>query len=220
MTTIAFDVYGTLIDPLAIRSELAELIGERAPDFAARWRDKQLEYSFRRGLMRAYADFSTCTAQALQHTCALTGVELDEASRIALLNRYRELPAFDEVPAALHAMRSAGHALYAFSNGTPADLDALLEHAGVRAVLDGVVSVHPVGSFKPDPAVYAHFCSSVGRSASQVLLVSSNPFDVTGARAAGWAAAWIRRDSRTPFDPWEFQPTMTHPTLQALADAV
>ena len=48
-TAIAFDIYGTLINPHGVVDELTRHLGERAPAFSNLWRDKQLEYSFRRG---------------------------------------------------------------------------------------------------------------------------------------------------------------------------
>jgi 2-haloacid dehalogenase len=64
---LGFDVYGTLVNTAAIETPLRELMGDLAGVFAARWREKQLEYSFRRGLMQHYADFSVCTRQALDY---------------------------------------------------------------------------------------------------------------------------------------------------------
>jgi 2-haloacid dehalogenase len=57
-TAIAFDVYGTLVDPLAMAEHLEGLVGDQSARFAELWRTKQLEYSFRRGLMRVYRPFS------------------------------------------------------------------------------------------------------------------------------------------------------------------
>jgi 2-haloacid dehalogenase len=67
--TLAFDVYGTLVDPNAMAEHVARDVGLKAADFAEYWRGKQLEYSFRRGLMKHYADFSVCTSDALNFTC-------------------------------------------------------------------------------------------------------------------------------------------------------
>ena len=67
-TAIAFDVYGTLVNPLAMANHLKSLVGDLAGRFAELWRAKQLEYSFRRGLMRAYQPFSVCTWEALLYT--------------------------------------------------------------------------------------------------------------------------------------------------------
>ena len=67
--TLAFDVYGTLVDPSGMAKHLADDLGIEAASFADLWREKQLEYSFRRGLMHNYADFSICTSDALNFTC-------------------------------------------------------------------------------------------------------------------------------------------------------
>ena len=68
--TIAFDVYGTLIDTAGIVAALQRHVGEKAVAFSDLWRAKQLEYSFRRGLMQNYRDFSICTGNALDFCCA------------------------------------------------------------------------------------------------------------------------------------------------------
>jgi 2-haloacid dehalogenase len=59
--TIGFDIYGTLVDPLAIASVLQTYAGNQASRFAELWREKQVEYAFRRGLMRNYEPFDVCT---------------------------------------------------------------------------------------------------------------------------------------------------------------
>jgi 2-haloacid dehalogenase len=47
------------------------MIGEQASAFLCRWREKQLEYSFRRGLMRRYENFAVCTRQVLDNLLQL-----------------------------------------------------------------------------------------------------------------------------------------------------
>ena len=206
-TTLAFDVYGTLVDPLGVARALREHVGDRAPAFAQAWRGRQLEYPFRRALMRRYRDFAVCTREALVHTDARFGTGLSEAALEALMASYLELPAYPEAVEAVASLRSTGHRVYAFSNGRPADLAQLLGYAGLLDQLDGVVSVDPVASFKPDPEVYAHFLRSAGCTAATTWLVSGNPFDVIGAHSAGWSAAWVRRDPAAVFDPWGIEPT-------------
>lgn len=215
-TTIAFDVYGTLVDPLGIAGTLRGFIGDRAPVFAQSWRERQLEYTFRRALMRRYRDFAVCTREALLHTDARLATGLSPAAIEALLARYLELPAYPEAVEAVASLRGTGHRVYAFSNGRPDDLQRLLQFAGLLELLDGVVSVDPVASFKPDPAVYEHFLHSTGSVAAATWLVSGNPFDVIGARSAGWHAAWVRRDPAAVFDPWGIEPDATLPDLRGL----
>lgn len=205
--TLAFDVYGTLIDPAGVVKALAGHVGERATALSQLWREKQLEYSFRRGLMQYYADFSVCTRQALDYAARRVGVELTDEQREALMGAYAALPAFEDVPGGLAVLAESDARLFAFSNGPAPAVEALLKHAGIRRFFEDVVSVDDVKSFKPNPAVYAHFLRRAGVPGAQVWLVSSNPFDVIGAVSAGWCAAWVRRSPDAVFDPWEIQPT-------------
>ncbi|NBU64707.1 MAG: haloacid dehalogenase type II, partial [Chloroflexia bacterium] len=65
-TVIAFDVYGTLVDPLAITTALEHWCGAQSQLVATTWRQRQLEYTWRRSAMGRYVDFAVVTAQALQ----------------------------------------------------------------------------------------------------------------------------------------------------------
>ncbi len=218
--TIAFDVYGTLINPLGIATKLADVVGDDAPQVAQLWRDKQIEYLFRRGLMDDYEDFPVCTRQAFEYTCERLQLAVSDADKEMLMAQYRQLPAYSDVPAALWKIHAAGCRMYAFSNGSPDDLRALLAHAGLDSVLDGIVSVHEVRSFKPDPRVYRHFLETTGSTAGQIWLVSGNAFDVIGAHACGWRTAWLKRDPALVFDPWGMQPTVTISEMRDLADCL
>ncbi len=216
-TMLAFDVYGTLIDPLGISRRLQSMAGDKTPEFAQTWRDKQIEYLFRRGLGRDYRPFSVCTSQALDYTALRLQVELSAGDKQELLAQYRELPAYDEVADALRKLRDDGCRNYAFSNGEPDDLAGLLAHAGLDAALEGIVSVHDVQSFKPDPAVYQHFLEQTGATNQETWLVSGNPFDVIGAHMAGWRTAWVKRDPTAVFDPWDIEPDAVITDISELA---
>jgi 2-haloacid dehalogenase len=115
-----------------------------------------------------------------------------------------------------HARRWNLPANFAFSNGEADDLAVLLSAAGFDGVLDGIVSVHEVQSFKPDPAVYAFFLENTGALLGATWLVSGNPFDVIGSLEVGWKAAWVRRDPNLLFDPWGLEPTVIVSDLSEL----
>ena len=216
-TTLAFDVYGTLIDTHGIIATLQPRLGQRAADFSRAWRDKQLEYSFRRGLMQKYETFAVCTGQALDHTCLLFGLHLGPAEREKLLDAYRTLPAFMDAREGLTRVRDAGFRLFAFSNGPAEAVGSLLAQAGLRDFFLDVVSVDEVKSFKPDPGVYSHFLRRAGAMGGDAWMISSNPFDVLGALSAGLRAAWVKRSPEVPFDPWGLEPTLTVDSLSDLA---
>lgn len=218
MTTLAFDIYGTLIDTNGVTVSLQKIVQERAQEFSRVWREKQLEYSFRRGLMRHYVDFSVCTRHALDYTCSYLGEELSEVDRQNLMKSYKTLPAFADVKSGLDKLQQAGIAMYGFSNGTSQMVEELLENAGIRQYLEGVVSVEDLRSYKPDPAVYCHFLRTSGATREKAWMISSNPFDVIGAKSAGMQAAWVRRNESVVFDPWEIEADQVISSIAEISD--
>jgi 2-haloacid dehalogenase len=217
MDALGFDVYGTLVDPLAMAGPLRGAAGERAEALAALWRLKQVEYAFRRGLMGTFQPFETCTAQALELAAATVGVALAPEATAGLLAAYRRLPAFDDARDGLAALRKAGRLTVAFSNGSTAPVRELLGNAGLLPLLGDVVSVAEVQTFKPHPAVYRHLAERVGRAPGETWLVSSNAWDVLGAKAAGLRAAWVRRSPTAVMDPWGVEPDLVVADLRELA---
>jgi 2-haloacid dehalogenase len=214
---LGFDVYGTLVEPFGMERQLESLFGDRGAAICALWRQKQLEYSFRRGLMRCYENFDACTERALSFAAKTFKVELSDAARRQLLSDYLNLPAFPDVMPALENLKSAGCKLLAFSNGVEKSLRTLLGNAGVQPYLEGVVSVDDIKTFKPNPDVYAHLVSRGGCTRDDTWLVSGNPFDVIGAKAAHLRAAWVKRSPEAVFDPWEFEPDIVVSDLTELA---
>jgi 2-haloacid dehalogenase len=219
-STLAFDVYGTLIDTHGVVEALRPLVGEQARAFSMAWRDKQLEYSFRRGLMRNYETFAVCTRQALAHTCLKFQAPLTPEQTGDLLARYRSLPAFADAVEGLTRARAAGFRLFAFSNGCAEAVEDLLRQAGIRDFFLEVVSVDDLKSFKPDPGVYAHFLRRAGVAGGPAWMISGNPFDVIGALSAGMRAAWVQRSPQDLFDPWGIEPTLVVPSLTDLAQGI
>jgi len=218
--TIAFDVYGTLIDTHGVVLELQKLVGENALVFSQTWREKQLEYSFRRGLMQNYKDFSVCTSQALDYTCTYYKTSLSREQKQMLLFCYRTLPAFDDVVSGLSTLKDSGFNLYAFSNGSAEAVDTLLLSAQVRDCFVDVVSVEELKSFKPNPAVYSYFLRKSRSKGSDAWLISSNSFDVIGAISVGMRGAWVQRSQNAIFDPWGIEPTIAVENLNELKDQI
>lgn len=216
--TLAFDVYGTLIDTHGVMATLENLVGTKAAEFSRIWRDKQLEYSFRRGLMQHYENFAVCTSDALDYTCSVLKVSLDKDQKTELLALYRVLPAFQDVDSSLTRFKAKNHRIFAFSNGSAEAVETLLKNAGIRDFFNGVVSTEDLKSFKPNPAVYCHFLRKSGAAGNEAWLISGNPFDVIGAISAGMKGAWIKRSEDAVFDPWGIAPTITADSLLDLAD--
>ncbi len=217
---IGFDVYGTLVDPLGISEVLRRFVGEDAERVAQLWRTTQLEYTWRRSLMGIYAPFSICTAQALEFAARNLGHQLAPEATATLLRAYRALPAFPDAAAGLERMRWARDRMVAFSNGEADFVRAVLTHAGVMEMLAEVVSVDEVKIYKPAPTVYRYLATRMGTAMEDTWLVSSNPFDVIGAKAAGLRTVWVRRNPRAMLDPWAIEPDLIVADLVELSGQI
>ncbi len=195
---------------------VADLLGGGAIEF----REEQLEYSFRRALMRDYQSFDICPEQALQYAALSFGLKLAPSDKSRLLEQYRTLPPYEDTVAGVQALRRSSHTLFAFSNGVEATVRHLLESAGVLPLLDGVVSVDDLRTFKPNPTVYDYLTTRSQQTKTRTWVVSANPFDVLGAKAAGLRAAWVKRRDDAVFDPWGVAPDLVIATLGELADTL
>ncbi|CAN8099394.1 unnamed protein product [Discula destructiva] len=228
--TIAFDLYGTLLDTSSIATDLAQVLG---PDFpqdkanllAAKWRQYQLEYTWRLTSQASpYLPFDKLTRAALLHACQEAGVHLAPAKADALMRSYDSLQTFAEVLPALRTLAEASRAgrvrAVVFSNGTPAMLAGSIataptlklfqeggggeaksedESKGEAPLFGKLISVDAVQRYKPAPEVYEYLQREAAgpgsdyKAQAAVWLVSSNAFDVVGARAAGVRAVWVDR---------------------------
>jgi len=205
--TLAFDVYGTLIDTSGVYTTLENCIGKDAQAFMETWRAKQLEYSFRRGMMNAFVDFSIVTREALNYSCLRFNKMLSKTDIQVLMDAYTVLPAFGDVEKALHNLEQENFAKYAFSNGSAQAVSTLLNTANITNLFDGVVSVEKTKMFKPNPIVYQHLNDSTNSIKENTWLISGNPFDIIGAISYGMKAVWVKRASNAVFDPWGIEPT-------------
>ena len=216
--TLAFDVYGTLIDPHNIKEQLIPLAGKKNEAFAELWRNKQLEYSFRHGLMRYYQPFSVCTEEAFDFVCATLEIYPSEADRRELMEAYRRLPAYPDATTALEELSELSLTAYAFSNGEASIVEALLTRAGLRRHLAGIVSVEAERTFKPNPDVYTHFLRTV--NSDSAWLISGNPFDIIGAAYNEWQTVWVRRRPDAVFDSWGISPTLVVDSLAGIGEQI
>jgi 2-haloacid dehalogenase len=215
-TALAFDVYGTLIDTAGVVSKLGDVVGADAQAFSDMWRDKQLEYSFRRALMRRYRDFAVCVSESLDYCAARFAARLTSEDRQSLLDAFSVLPRFGDVLDCLNQLEASDFDLYALSNGSRNAVERLLESAGISDRFIDIVSVEEIETFKPDPAVYRHFLKRANVGGEQAWLISGNPFDVIGALSAGMHAAWVKRAPTAVYDPWDVEPTITISSLGEL----
>lgn len=192
---VIFDAYGTLLDVNSATQKHADRLGVSWERISVQWRAKQLEYTWVRSMSGAahHEDFWLCTRDALDVVMARNGLH-DAQLRQDLLDAYRVLAAYPEVPAMLRELRAAGIPAAILSNGSPFMLESAVEAAGIDKLLDAVLSVEEVGVFKPDPRVYQLATRQFGCPADQMLFVSANPWDGQAAAHAGFQVVRINRD--------------------------
>ena len=213
MRAVVFDAYGTLFDVHSVMAACREVTGDPEA-LSLQWRAKQLEYTWLRSLMGRYEDFWEVTRAALRFALKRLKVEASEAQVGRLMEAYLSLNPFPEVPAALQALRP-GYSLAILSNGSPRMLQAAVESSGLKPYLQHVLSVDGLKIYKPSPAVYELAPKTMGVPKNTIVFVSSNAFDVIGAKAYGFQVCWCNR-AGTPLDELGLAPDHTVRALDEL----
>lgn len=215
MTSLAFDIYGTLIDPMSLGKMLRTMIGneEKTKTFNILWRDKQLEYSFRKAAMGQFNHFSECTQQALSYCNDFLKARLSKEKMVELLGSYRKLPPYEETESCIKSLKEKGHEIIALSNGKKDDLISLFENSGLIDYFDLIISVDEVKKFKPSPEVYELLASKANADKENTWLVSANGFDVIGAGACGLKTVWLKRSPDAILDPFGYMPDLVVSSL-------
>lgn len=198
LKAFVFDAYGTLFDVYAVTALCEELFPGHGESLAVLWRAKQLQYSLLRSLMNRYENFWRLTQDGLDHSARRLRLDLTAEKRARLMDAYLTLPAYPDVKPGLEQLRARGVRLAILSNGEPRMLAAAVESAGLSHLLDAVISVDEIKTFKPSPHVYALIEAHVPVSAAEMCFVSANDWDVNGAGAAGLTAFWIQRTAGEP----------------------
>jgi 2-haloacid dehalogenase len=201
---LVFDAYGTLFDVQSISIACEDLFPGKGAELSRVWRSKQLEYSWLRSLMARYVEFETITRDALGTACRQLGLELTPSAAGTLMEGYRRLRLYPEVKDALSLLRVQKKTAI-LSNGSPAMLNTLLEHAGLSLSFDAVISVDELKTFKPFPAIYGLAVKHLGVKADEIGFVSSNFWDIAGATSFGFRTFWINRNGGQP-DELGFRP--------------
>jgi 2-haloacid dehalogenase len=192
-----FDAYGTLFDFASAAARCRRVPAESARALTTLWRDKQLQYTWLRGLQGRHADFWQVTGDALDFALDTLSIS-DPEVRAELMSLYRSLSAFPDALEALRSLKRAGFATAILSNGSPGMLADAVANAGLGELLDHVLSVEEVGVFKPHPSVYRLACDRLQLPAAAISFQSCNAWDAYAASAFGMRVVWCNRYSQRP----------------------
>jgi 2-haloacid dehalogenase len=196
---VFFDLFGTLLDLGALVNDCEIAAPGRGRELAARWRVRQLEFSWLRTTMGTFVDFDRVTADALEFAIAELGLELATPTVGTLTSAFERLPVHPAAPGVLRRLRSSGVRTGILTNGSRRTLALVVARTGMDRMIDDWLSVDAVGRFKPDPAVYRLACEASGVEAARIGFVTANGWDAAGAASFGFRVAWLRNDSSAPF---------------------
>lgn len=214
ITACVFDAYGTLLDLQSPLQAWQAELGDRGAALSEIWRLKQLEYAWLRSLMGRHADFWQVTVDALDFALDAPSIR-DAALRQGLLDSYRRIRAYPEVPATLRQLGDAGLRLAILSNGSPDMLRQATERANLSIPFEDVLSIEAAGMYKPSPAAYRLAVDRLDRPAQAICFVSANGWDVAGAACFGFRTVWLNRSGR-PRERLPAAPAATIPDLGSL----
>jgi 2-haloacid dehalogenase len=214
---IAFDMYGTLVDVGAVAEACKEIASDPIA-FNAHWRAKQLEYTLLRSLMGTYQDFWRVSEPALAFTIRRFGLQVSSEHRRRLMETWLHPKPYPEVAAALSRLKER-YALAVLSNSSPKMLRAGLQHTALTPCFRWVISVDAIRLYKPSPRVYQLAVTKMKLRKEEMLFVSSNSFDVVGAKSFGFKVCWINRTG-APLDRLGVTPDLLVRSFDELAAAI
>ena len=214
---IIFDAYGTLFDVNSAAEKCKEKLGDKWEGFANYWRTTQLEYTWLRSLMRRHKDFWQITEDSLDKS--MNFYNIDNSMRSELLNLYKVLSPFTEVRDTLKKLKQSNYKLAILSNGTPGLLNELVVSNQLKDIFDDIFSVEEVGIFKPDSKVYDLPINKYNIEKNEVLFLSANTWDVSGAGNYGYNTVWVNRNNNI-FYKLDFEPNQQISNLSELLDLI
>jgi len=212
-----FDAYGTLFDVHSAVARHKDLIGPMADRVSEVWRNKQLEYSWTRNSMGKYREFWLLTEQALDFALAIVP-GANKGAKPQLMSAYESLDCYEDVASILKQLQAGGAKTAILSNGSPAMLRSAVDHAGIAPLLDEVISVDPIKTYKATQTVYALVSDIFAVKASEVSFQSSNRWDIAGAKTFGFYCQWINRTGQ-PDEYLDLSPDEIHSDLTGLIDS-
>ena len=200
---IIFDAYGTLFDVNSDAEKCKDKIGDKWECFANYWRTTQLEYTWLRSLMKRHKDFWQVTEDSLDKS--MKAYEIDSSMRNELLDLYKILLPFKEVPEVLKSLKEKNLKLAILSNGTPALLEQLVKSNNLENIFDNIFSIEEVGIYKPNYKVYDIPIKEYQINKNEVAFLSSNTWDVSGGGNYGYNSIWVNRNQNI-FDNLDYNP--------------
>ena len=214
---IIFDAYGTLFDVNSAAEKCKDKIGDKWESFSNYWRTTQLEYTWLRSLMKRHEDFWQITEDSLDKSMKI--YEIDSAMKNELLDLYKILLPFKEVPEVLKILKEKNFNLAILSNGTPTLLNQLVKSNNLENIFNDIFSIEEVKIYKPDSKVYDMPIKKYQIQKNEVAFLSANTWDVSGGGNYGYNSIWVNRNNNI-FDNLDYRPKNEIKNLNQLLEII
>ena len=214
---IIFDAYGTLFDVNSAAEKCKDKIGDKWEPFANFWRTTQLEYTWLRSLMKRHKDFWQITEDSLNKS--MMTFNIDPKMKGELLNLYKVLSPFQEVPETLKTLKEKKFKLAILSNGTPSLLNELVKSNNLDNLFDDLFSIEQVSIYKPSSKVYDIPIKKYQIEKNEIAFLSANTWDVSGGGNYGYQSIWVNRNNNI-FDNLDYKPNHEIKDLSELLDKI
>ena len=221
---LTFDLFGTVLDlGGSLTPPIAEFLRRQGSSAGAAQFWSQLRYRQR---IEQYQDtivalghggYLETARRAFVYVCRLNKLEPSDDAIDEWMESWKQLSPFPDATPGLERLKSR-YKLVALSNGNPWFLDHLVKER-IKFPFDNVISVEVAGAFKPHPGVYRRAAGILEMEVNELLMVSSNSFDVMGARTCGFRGAYVNRYD-LPFEDTPYLPDFTVKDFSELADAL
>ena len=165
--------------------------------------------------MRRHKDFWQITEDSLDKS--MNVFKIDNSMRDELLDLYKILSPFEEVPKVLKSLKEKNFKLAILSNGTTSLLNELVRGNNLNNLFDDIFSIEEVGIFKPDSKVYDMPVKKYKIKKNEIAFLSANTWDVSGGGNYGYKCIWVNRNNNI-FDKLDYSPQNEIKNLNGLLD--
>ena len=167
--------------------------------------------------MKRHKDFWQITEDSLDKS--MEAFNIDPKMKDELLNLYKVLSPFQEVPETLKTLKEKNFKLAILSNGTPSLLNQLVKSNNLDNLFDDLFSIEEVKIYKPDSKVYDLPIKKYEIKKNEVAFLSANTWDVSGPGNYGYNAIWVNRNNNI-FDYLDYKPNNQIKSLTELTSLI
>ena len=222
VTTLTFDIFGTVLDLSgSLVPPLDDLLNQcpdtshlSGADVWASWRHRQRIEQYQDNLlMLGHSGYLKVKKRALLYTLRSLKVDFSLEQIDEFMDAYNSLAPFPDAITSLKKLKTK-FKIVMLSNGEHSYLEKLAaENIGVE--FDSIYSAETAGQFKPHPSVYRLAANSLNIEPNEIMMVAAHSFDILGARHSGYRGAYVNRYD-LPYDESKFTPDITTSNFEEL----